>query len=48
MIEAIRAALAGLPINWTSWSAASALALVACLLGYAFFQHSRDEFADAL
>lgn len=48
VIEALRAALAGIAINWASWSAALSLALVACLLGYAFFQHSRDEFADAL
>jgi len=48
VIEAMRAALAGLGINWTSWSIALAVALVICLLGHAFFQRSRDEFADAL
>lgn len=48
VIEALRAALAGTAIDWNSWGIALALALVAFLLGHAFFHHSRDEFADAL
>lgn len=48
VIEATRAALLGLPVAWGSWSAALAAGLVANLLGFAFFNHARDEFADAL
>jgi lipopolysaccharide transport system permease protein len=48
VIEAIRAALAGLPIDWAAWSIALAIGILAFLLGSAFFHHSRDEFADAL
>ena len=47
-IEAVRAAAFGLPLPWSAWSAALALGIAAALLGHAFFQHSRDEFADAL
>ena len=47
-IEAARAAAFGLPVPWAAWSAALAAGLAAVLLGHAFFQHSRDEFADAL
>ncbi|MEW6676858.1 MAG: ABC transporter permease [Pseudomonadota bacterium] len=48
VIEAIRAALAGLPINWATWWVALGLGMLALLLGNTFFHHSRDEFADAL
>jgi len=48
VIEALRAALAGMSINWLSWSLALALSLAAFFLGHIFFRHSRDEFADAL
>lgn len=48
VIGAARAAVLGLPVPWTAWSAALALGLAAAILGHAFFQHSRDEFADAL
>lgn len=48
VIGSLRAALAGQSIAWPSWLTAMAIALFALLMGYAFFQHSRDEFADAL
>lgn len=47
-IEAARAAAFGLPVPWAAWLAALALGLAAAILGHAFFQHSRDEFADAI
>jgi lipopolysaccharide transport system permease protein len=46
--EAARAAIIGQPIAWPAWRAALALGIAAAILGHAFFQHSRDEFADAL
>ncbi|MEZ5586074.1 MAG: ABC transporter permease [Sedimenticolaceae bacterium] len=48
VIEASRAAILGQPIAWLGWFAALALAVGALMLGYLFFEHSRDEFADAL
>lgn len=48
VVEAARATLLGQPDNWTAWGAALAGGLLAALLGLTFFQHSRDEFADAL
>jgi len=48
VIETTRAVVTGLPIEWGAWSMASGFCLVASILGYAFFQYSRDEFADAL
>lgn len=48
VIEAGRAAALGAPIPWTPWITALAIGLAAAILGYAFFQHSREEFADAL
>lgn len=48
VIEAVRAALTGLPLPWATWGVACAFGTAAAFLGYAFFQHSRDEFADAL
>lgn len=48
VIEATRAAMLGLPLPWSSWSAALGFGAVAAYLGYKFFQHARDEFADAL
>jgi lipopolysaccharide transport system permease protein len=48
VIEAARAAAFGLPVPWAAWVAALAAGLAATILGHAFFQHSRDEFADAL
>lgn len=48
VIEAVRAAAFGLPVPWPAWTAALAAGMAAAILGHAFFQHSRDEFADAL
>ena len=48
VIEASRAAILGLTVPWSSWLATLVLGSIACGLGYLFFQHSRDEFADAL
>ena len=48
VIEACRAAAVGQAINWGYWGIALALGIVAALLGYAFFRHSREEFADVL
>jgi lipopolysaccharide transport system permease protein len=48
VIEAARAAILAQPISWTAWLIALAGGALAALLGHAFFQHSRDEFADAL
>ena len=48
VIESGRAAALGTSIPWSTWSVALAIGLAAAILGYAFFQHSRDEFADAL
>ncbi|MBI4989037.1 MAG: ABC transporter permease [Rhodocyclales bacterium] len=48
VIGAARAAILGLPVPWGAWTAALALGLAVAILGHAFFQHSRDEFADAL
>lgn len=48
VIEAMRAAILGLGIAWSAWLAALAAGMLAAYLGHAFFQHSRDEFADAL
>lgn len=48
VIEASRAAMAGQPVEWGAWTITFVLCLGVALLGYAFFQHSREEFADAL
>lgn len=48
VIEACRAAVSGTAIGWGSWGISLGLGFVAALLGHAFFQHSRDEFADVL
>jgi len=48
VIEACRASALGQPIPWPAWSIALAVGLAATSLGYAFFQRSREEFADAL
>ena len=47
-IEACRAAIAGWPISWFGWYLAFAAGLLVAGLGYAFFRHSQEEFADAL
>jgi lipopolysaccharide transport system permease protein len=48
VIEAARAAVAGLPICWSAWGLSLGSGLAVALLGLVFFNHSRDEFADAL
>ncbi len=48
VIEACRAAALGRAVNWEHWGTALALGIVTALLGYAFFRHSREEFADVL
>jgi lipopolysaccharide transport system permease protein len=48
VIEAARAAAIGQPVDWLAWLFALAGAAIACLLGFLFFRHNRDEFADAL
>lgn len=48
VIEACRAVVAGSPVKWASWGAALGGGLIAALLGWIFFEHSRDEFADVL
>jgi lipopolysaccharide transport system permease protein len=48
VIEAARSLVANAPVDWSAWTAALAVSLIAMLLGLAFFQHSRDEFADVL
>lgn len=48
VIEATRATVLGLPIPWTNWVAALCTGIVASLLGLSFFNHVRDEFADAI
>ena len=48
VIETSRAAVIGQPIEWRTWGIALVFCLVVAILSYGFFQHSRDEFADAL
>ncbi len=48
VIEATRAAVLGHAIPWPGWLSALAFGLVSAWLGLAFFNHARDEFADAL
>lgn len=48
VIEAGRSASLGEAISWTPWCIALGIGLAMAVLGYAFFQHSREEFSDAL
>jgi lipopolysaccharide transport system permease protein len=48
LIGACRASVTGVPVDWPAWLAALGVSLLVFILGYAFFQHSRDEFADVL
>jgi lipopolysaccharide transport system permease protein len=48
IIKALRAAIAGASINWITWAWALLITLLVFNLGYRFFEHSRDEFPDAL
>lgn len=47
-IEVLRDAVTGQPLEWGSWVWAMLASLAVALAGYAFFDHSREEFADAL
>lgn len=47
-IETSRAVVLGQPIEWGIWGIASGFCLGVSILGYSFFQHSSEEFADAL
>lgn len=47
-IEGTRALITGELVAWGAWSFSLVFGLLAAMLGYAFFQHSRDEFADVL
>lgn len=48
VIEASRALAGGLPIALDAWMLATCTGILSVLIGYAFFQHARQEFADAL
>lgn len=48
VIETNRALASGIDVNWNAWTGALLTGLVGALLGYAHFQHAREEFADAL
>lgn len=48
VIETTRAVVTGQPIAWGAWCITLMMCLLGAMLGYAFFQHSREEFADAL
>lgn len=48
VIEALRATIAGMEVDWSAWGFALVISFLVFVLGYAFFHHSRDEFADAL
>lgn len=47
-VEVVRSAIMGHAISWNTWTLALLTSLLLATLGYAFFQHSREEFADAL
>jgi lipopolysaccharide transport system permease protein len=48
VIEACRCVIGGQPVDWLAWTGMLLLSAAVMLLGYAFFQHSREEFADVL
>jgi lipopolysaccharide transport system permease protein len=48
VIEAGRAIILGSPVSWTAWAMALVTSGTAAILGFIFFKHSREEFADAL
>lgn len=47
-IEATRSVVTGQPVAWSAWSLTLIFCLAVAVLGNAFFQHSREEFADVL
>jgi lipopolysaccharide transport system permease protein len=48
VIETTRSVIAGQPIRWDTWGVTFGFCLGATILGHAYFEHVRDEFADAL
>ena len=48
VIEFSRALVMGQAVMWSAWSVALGSSLVVAMLGFLFFQHSREEFADVL
>jgi lipopolysaccharide transport system permease protein len=48
VIESCRALITGNSIDWAAWAMALGVGSVTAWLGYAMFQHQRDEFADVL
>jgi lipopolysaccharide transport system permease protein len=48
VIETSRAIVTGQSIEWGAWSVTLGFSLGVAILGYAFFQNAREEFADAL
>lgn len=48
VIEACRAVIVGNEVSWISWGSVFGLSILVFILGHAFFQHSREEFADVL
>ena len=48
VIESTRSVFTGQAIEWRAWGITLVGCLAGAMLGYAFFQHSREEFADAL
>lgn len=48
VIEACRSVMVGAAVPWGAWWLALLASSLALALGFAFFSHSREEFADAL
>ena len=48
VIETMRRLVMGRDIEWWGWSLSLGFGLIVAMLGYSFFQHNREEFADAL
>lgn len=48
VIEASRSVVAGATVQWGAWGLALLAGSLVLALGFAFFSHSREEFADAL
>jgi len=48
VIETCRNVALGHEIDWMHWLLALTLGMAATILGHAFFQHSREEFADVI
>lgn len=48
VIETCHAAVTDQPVEWGAWGTAFGFCLATAILSHAFFQHSREEFADVL